>query len=74
MIERKMTDVPAGEYNISRRHNKNLISSIEKYNERERLRRNNEYLAKIDTSIQQYMQGQIITKTMEELQNMANRA
>ena len=53
---------------ISRPHNENLVILSEKeYNELEKIRRNNEYLAKIDMSMEQLSQGRTIVKTMEEL-------
>ena len=57
---------------ISRPHNENLVILSEKeYNELEKIRRNNEYLAKIDASIEQFSQGRTIEKTIEELEDMA---
>lgn len=57
---------------ISRPHNENLVILSEKeYNELEKIRRNNEYLAKIDMSMEQLSQGRTIVKTMEELEDMA---
>lgn len=57
---------------ISRPHNENLvILSESEYNELEKIRRNNEYLAKIDISMGQLSQGRTIVKTMEELDDMA---
>ena len=57
---------------ISRPHNGNLvILSESEYNELEKIRRNNEYLAKIDISMEQLSQGRTIVKTMEELDDMA---
>lgn len=57
---------------ISRPHNENLVILSEKeYNELEKIRRNNEYLAKIDMSMEQLSQGRTIVKTMEELEYMA---
>lgn len=57
---------------ISRPHNENLVILSEKeYNELEKLRRNNEYLAKIDSSFQQLAEGHTVVKTMEELEAMA---
>lgn len=57
---------------ISRPHNENLvILSESEYNELEKIRRNNEYLAKIDISMEQLSQGRTIVKTMEELDDMA---
>lgn len=56
---------------ISRPRNENLIILTEKeYNELEKIRRNNEYLLKIDKSLQQISEGKIVTKTMEELEAM----
>lgn len=57
---------------ISRPHNENLVILSEKeYNELEKICRNNEYLAKIDMSMEQLSQGRTIVKTMEELEDMA---
>lgn len=57
---------------ISRPSNKNLIIISEReYNELEKIGRNNEYLSKIDRSLQQLSHGQTIDKTMEELEEMA---
>ena len=57
---------------ISRPHNENLvILSESEYNELEKIRRNNEYFAKIDISMEQLSQGRTIVKTMEELDDMA---
>ncbi len=57
---------------ISRPHNENLVILSEKeYNELEKIRRNNEYLTKIDMSMEQLSQGRTIVKTVEELEDMA---
>ena len=57
---------------ISRPHNENLVILSEKeYNELEKIRRNNEYLTKIDMSMEQLSQDRTIVKTMEELEDMA---
>lgn len=57
---------------VSRPHNENLVILSEKeYNELEKTRRNNEYLAKIDRSIEQLSQGRTVVKTLEELEDMA---
>ncbi|MDO4720568.1 MAG: type II toxin-antitoxin system Phd/YefM family antitoxin [Peptostreptococcaceae bacterium] len=57
---------------VSRPRNENLVILSEReYNELEKIRRNNEYLAKIDLSIEQFSQGRTIVKTMEELEDMA---
>ena len=57
---------------IARPHNQNLVVLSENdYNELEKSRRNAEYLAKINTSVQQIKDGKTITKTFEELEEMA---
>ena len=55
----------------SRPHNQNLIVISEAtYRELERLRRNAEYLAKLERSIQQFKEGKVVVKTMDELLEM----
>lgn len=55
----------------SRPHNQNLIVISEtEYRELEKLRRNAEYLAKLERSIQQFNEGKVVAKTMDELLNM----
>lgn len=55
----------------SRPHNQNLIVISEAaYRELEKLRRNAEYLAKLERSIQQFKEGKVVVKTMDELLNM----
>ena len=57
---------------ISRPHNENLVVlSEKKYNEMEKARRNAEYLAMIDKSLQELADGKVVVKTMEELEEMA---
>ncbi|MGP1589584.1 MAG: type II toxin-antitoxin system Phd/YefM family antitoxin [Oribacterium sp.] len=57
---------------ISRPRNENLVILSEKeYNELEKIRKNNEYLAKINRSLQQLAEGHTVVKTMEELEAMA---
>jgi antitoxin YefM len=57
---------------IARPHNENLVVLSEKeYNELEKMRRNTEYLNKIDMSLQQLAEGRVVVKTMEELEDMA---
>lgn len=57
---------------IARPRNENLVVLSEKeYNELEKARRNTEYLDKIDRSMQQLVDGHIVVKTMEELEDMA---
>lgn len=55
----------------SRPHNQNLIVISEAaYRELEKLRRNAEYLAKLERSIQQFKEGKVVVKTMDELLEM----
>ena len=55
----------------SRPHNQNLIVISEAaYRELEKLRRNAEYLAKLERSMQQFKEGKVVAKTMDELLNM----
>jgi len=57
---------------IARPHNENLVILSEKdYNELEKAKRNAEYLAMIDRSIEQHKQGKVVIKTMSELEAMA---
>lgn len=52
-------------------HNQNLIVISEtEYRELEKLRRNAEYLAKLEHSMQQFKEGKAVVKTMDELLNM----
>lgn len=55
----------------SRPHNQNLIVISEAgHCELEKLRRNAEYLAKLEYSMQQLNEGKGVVKTMDELLNM----
>ena len=55
----------------SRPHNQNLILFSEaEHCEFEKLRRNAEYLAKLEHSMQQFKEGKGVAKTMDELLNM----
>lgn len=55
----------------SRPHNQNLIVISEAaYRELEKLRRNAEYLTKLERSIQQFKEGKVVVKTMDELLEM----
>lgn len=57
---------------ISRPHNENLVILSEKeYNELEKIRRNNEYLTKIDLSLEQFKKGKTVSFSIEELEAMA---
>ena len=59
---------------ISRPSNKNIvILSESEYNKLEKAEKNNEYLAKIDASIKQIEEGKIVVKTIDELEDMAER-
>lgn len=59
---------------IARPHNENLIVLSEKeYNELEKARYNAKYLDKIDMSLQQLADGNVVVKTMEELDDMAKQ-
>ena len=55
----------------SRPHNQNLIViSKAEHCKLEKLRRNAEYLAKLEHSMQQFKEGKVVAKTMDELLNM----
>lgn len=55
----------------SRPHNQNLIVISEaEYRELEKLRRNAKYLAKLEHSMQQFKEGKVVAKTMDELLNL----
>ncbi|MDR2666925.1 MAG: type II toxin-antitoxin system Phd/YefM family antitoxin [Holosporales bacterium] len=57
---------------VARPHNENLVVLSEKeYNQLERAQNNMEYIKKLDRSLQQLASGNIIEKTMEELEAMA---
>ena len=57
---------------ISRPRNENFVVISEKeYNKLEKIRRNAEYLEKINKSMQQLAKGRVVIKTMEELEDMA---
>lgn len=58
---------------VSRKENKNVVViSEQEYNELQRAKRNAEYLAKLDRSFEQLKNGEVIVKSMEELERMAN--
>ena len=53
---------------VSRKENKNVvIISESEYNELEKAKRNTEYLAKLNRADEQNKNGQVVTKTMDEL-------
>ena len=58
---------------VTRKGEKNIvIMSLDKYNAFMKALRNAEYLDKIDNSIEQIEKGKVVTKTMDELEEMAN--
>lgn len=58
---------------VTRKGEKNIvIMSLDKYNAFMKALRNAEYLDKIDKSIEQIEKGKVVTKTMAELEEMAN--
>ena len=58
---------------VTRKDEKNVvIMSLDKYNDITKAARNAEYLDMIDRSMEQIKQGKVVTKTMEELEEMAN--
>ena len=58
---------------VSRKENKNVVViSEQEYNELQRAKRNAEYLAKLDRSFAQLKKGEVIMKSMEELEHMAD--
>lgn len=53
---------------VSRKENKNVvIISESEYNELEKAKKNTEYLAKLNRADEQNKNGQVVTKTMDEL-------
>lgn len=58
---------------VTRKDEKNVvIISLEEWNALQKAARNAEYLGKIDRSIADVNAGRVITKTMEELEAMAD--
>lgn len=58
---------------VSRKQNKNVvIVSEHEYNELQKAKRNAEYLAKLDRSLAQLKNGDVVVKSMEELERMAD--
>lgn len=57
---------------VSRKGNKNVVVISEtEYNNLQKAKRNAEYLAHIDRSLTQLEQGDVVVKSMEELEAMA---
>lgn len=58
---------------VSRKDNKNVvIVSEQEYNELQKAKRNAEYLAKLEYSRAQLERGEVVIKTIEELERMAD--
>lgn len=58
---------------VSRKQNRNVvIVSEHEYNELQKAKRNAEYLAKLDRSLTQLKNGDVVVKSMEELERMAD--
>lgn len=58
---------------VTRKDEKNVVLiSLEQYNEFLRIKKNAEYLKKLDKSIKQIEEGKIVVKTIEELETMAD--
>lgn len=58
---------------ITRKDERNVVMiSMDEYNEMLKAKNNADYLYSLDKSIKQMNDGQIITKTMEELMEMEN--
>lgn len=58
---------------VSRKGNKNVvIVSEQEYNELQKVKRNAEYLEKLDKSLEQLKHGEVVVKSMEELERMAD--
>lgn len=58
---------------ITRPKKKNVVLiSEDEYNELQRIKKNSEYMYKLNLSIEQAKQGRVIVKTMEELEALAD--
>ncbi|HBN84346.1 MAG TPA: prevent-host-death protein [Clostridiales bacterium] len=58
---------------VTRKDEKNVVLiSLDEWNDLQRAVRNADYLAKIDRSATAIKEGRIVTKTMEELEAMAD--
>jgi antitoxin YefM len=58
---------------VSRKQNKNVVVISEsEYNDLQKARRNAEYLAKLNRSFAQLENGEVIVKSMAELERMAD--
>ena len=58
---------------VSRKQNKNVVVISEaEYNNLQKAKKNAEYLAHLDRSFEQLQKGEVIIKSMEELEKLAN--
>ena len=58
---------------VSRKQNKNVVVISEaEYNDLQKAKKNAEYLAHLDRSFEQLQKGEVIIKSMEELEKLAN--
>ncbi|MDD6482818.1 MAG: type II toxin-antitoxin system prevent-host-death family antitoxin [Lachnospiraceae bacterium] len=58
---------------VSRKQNKNVVVISEaEYNNLQKAKRNAEYLAHLDRSFDQLEQGEVVVKSIEELEAMAD--
>ena len=58
---------------VSRKQNKNVVVISEaEYNDLQKAKKNAEYLAHLDRSFEQLQNGEVIIKSMEELEKLAN--
>ena len=58
---------------VARKQNRNVVVISEKeYNDLQKAKRNAEYLAHLDRSFAQLERGEVVVKTMEELEQMAD--
>lgn len=58
---------------ITRPRKKNaVLIGEEEYNELQRIKKNADYMFKLNTSIHQAKEGKVVVKSMEELERLAN--
>lgn len=58
---------------VSRKENRNVVVISEaEYNDLQKAKRNAEYLIHLDRSFEQLERGEVIVKSMEELEQMSN--
>ena len=58
---------------VSRRRNENIVMISEnQYNDFLKAKKNAEYLSKLDRSFEQLRNGEVIVKSMDELERMAD--